>query len=226
MKMKRMVMVFLVLVGASGLTACASKRVVEFPKPHKQYVQEARKTFAAQVVTVYSGDTFTVLVDGKELPVRLYGIDAPEYDENASASLNQPFGKEARDYVIAKTKGKTVQVEAYGPDAAGQIVAIVSVDEESLNAVLLRDGYAWIWREVCDEPFCGEDWRSENGWRKLQGGPTGAMVRRVGLWSKIGGDEVPVEPQYWRRKNSTWLRRNLGAAAGVAEVVIWMTTPF
>jgi len=223
--MKRMIMVFMVLVGASGLTACASKKVVDLPKP-RQYVQEARKTFTAQVGTVYSGDTFTVLVDDKEFPVRLYGIDAPEYDEEASASLNQPFGKEARDYVIAKIKGKTVQVDAYGPDAAGQIVALVSVDGENLNAALLRDGYAWIWREVCDEPVCGEAGRSENGWRKLQGGPTGAMVRRVGLWSMLDGDEKPMEPQYWRRKNASWIRRNLGAAAGVAEVVIWMTTPF
>jgi len=222
--MKRIIMVLLVMVMASGLTACASKKVADLPKPQKQYVQEARKTFSAPIGTVLNGDTFTVLVDGKELPIRLYGVDAPEYDEKASASLNQPFGKEAREYVIAKTKDKTVQVDAYGPNAEGQIVALVSVDGESLNAALLRNGYAWIWREVCDEPFCGSS--GEDGWRKLLDGPTGAVSRRVGLWSKIGSGEVPIEPQYWRQKNSTWLRRNLGAAAGVAEVVIWLTTPF
>lgn len=223
--MNRTIKLLMVVALAVGLSACATKKVVELPKPQKQYVQEARKIFAAPVGTVYSGDTFTVVVDGKERPVRLYGVDAPEYDEKASTSLNQPFGKEAQEYVVAKIKGKVVQVEAYGPNAEGQIVALVRVDGESVNEALLRDGYAWIWCEVCDEPFCGRE-GTEEGWKGLQYGPTGAMAKRIGLWSMLQGEERPIEPQYWRRKNSTWLRRNLGAAAGVAEVVIWLITPF
>lgn len=233
--MKRMIMVFMGLALASGLTACAGKQISA-----DLYAQKSNKVFVGTVGTVYSGDTFTVVVknvlrgeggdkvEGKSITVRLYGIDAPVYDEAAPERLNQPFGKEARDYLAAVTKGKNVRVEVQGVDKDLQAVSLVYVQnddgsEKSLNEQLIYDGYAWV-GDACLESFC-ERWK-----HGLQGGGIGsdtAMAHKAGLWSKLHvKGESPIPPQGWRAKNSTWLRRNLGAAAGVAEVVIWMTTPF
>lgn len=239
--MNRTIKMFMMLAAAVGLSACATMQNIS-SSPPQQYAQKSDKVLIGTVTTVYSGDTFVVeikdllvgrekdkkILDGKNVTVRLYGIDAPVYDETGPERLNQPFGKEARDHLVALTKGKTVRVEALGVDKDLQAVSLVYLknddgSEKSLNELMIYDGYAWV-NEFCYESFC-ERWRYG-----LQGGGTGsdtAMAHRVGLWSKIGVEgEAPVAPWWWRKKNGTLARRYLGAAGGVAEVVIFLMRPF
>lgn len=236
--MNRIISVVVALVVAVGLSACASQKISS-DQP-QQYTQKSNKVFLGTVEAVYSGDTFVVAVkevlrgaaadkvEGKNVTVRLYGIDAPVYDESAPERLNQPFGKEAKGHLVAVTKGKTIRVEVQGVDKDLQAVSLVSLrkddgSEQSLNELMIYDGYAWV-NSFCRESFC-ERWQYG-----IQGGGVGsdtAMAHKAGLWAKLGvKGEAPIPPESWRAKNDTWLRRNLGAAAGVAEVVIWLTTPF
>lgn len=239
--MSRIMKILMVLAVAAGLSACATMQKIS-SSPPQQYAQKSDKVLFGTVGVVYSGDTFVVeikdvvegrdgdkkVMEGKSVTVRLYGIDAPVYDEAGPARLNQPFGQEARDHLVAVTKGKTVRVEALGVDKDLQAVSLVYVknddgSERSLNELMIYDGYAWV-NDFCHESFC-ERWRYG-----LQGGGPGsdtAMAHRVGLWSKIGVEgEAPAAPAWWRKKNDAWPRRYLGAAAGVAEVVIFLTRPF
>ncbi len=49
-----------------------------------------------------------------KLRIRPLGIDAPEIPQGSKPG--QPFGEEARDYLDHLIGGRTVRVDAYGPD--------------------------------------------------------------------------------------------------------------
>ncbi len=68
--------------------------------------------FKGPVVRITDGDTLAVRVDGKDVPVHLDGIDAPE--------LDQPYGKSARRSLRELCRGKEASVVERGKDDAGR----------------------------------------------------------------------------------------------------------
>lgn len=67
------------------------------------------------VKRVSDGDTITALTSERtKLRIRFLGIDAPEVPHGITPG--QPYGEEARDYLNHLIGGKTVRVDAYGPD--------------------------------------------------------------------------------------------------------------
>ena len=137
--------------------------------------------FPAKVVAVIDGDTITAepVNGGGRIKIRLNGIDAPE--------RKQPGGEAARGFVFEVALFKRVDVELVGkPDRYGRNVAIVYLPNgESLQAALLKAGYAWVWTRYC--PDCDQ-------WQSLQD-----MAKNAGrgLWA----DTQPVPPWEWRRKH-------------------------
>jgi len=133
--------------------------------------------WTGQVVAVTDGDTIKVLQDGIETKVRLYGVDAPE--------KKQAFGQKAKDFTASLVAGKMVNVEPVDQDRYGRIIGLVTVAGRSLNEELIKNGFAWVYRQYCRREECSI-WATEE---------SQAKSARVGLWA----DPAPIPPWGWRK---------------------------
>jgi endonuclease YncB( thermonuclease family) len=140
-----------------------------------------------RVVRVTDGDTLWITRDEGHARVRLYGIDAPE--------SNQPFGKEATDFVYQLVFREDVEVETFYQDRYGRDIAMVyyfvqeSFDQMperfNLNEEIIKAGYAWVYEQYCDEPI-------RKQWQELE---KEARTAGIGLWR----DDTPIKPWEYRR---------------------------
>ena len=139
----------------------------------------ATQAFAwpGQVVSVTDGDTIKVLQDGRETKIRLYGVDTPE--------KKMAFGQKAKDFTASMVAGKVVDVEPVDQDRYGRTVGIVTVAGRNLNEELVKNGFAWVYRQYCRRGECST-------WLKEE---SQARAARIGLWA----DPVPVPPWDWRK---------------------------
>ena len=142
-------------------------------------IPSAGFSWPAKVVSVSDGDTITVLHNGRQEKVRLYGIDTPE--------KKQEYGQQAKQITGALIAGRNVDVETKAVDRYGRTVGLVTVDGQSLNELIVQNGYAWVYRQYCKERFC-------RNWIKLE---ENARQQRKGLWA--GANIVP--PWEWRRES-------------------------
>ena len=134
--------------------------------------------FQAKVVGITDGDSIKVLRNDQQVKIRLYGIDCPE--------KGQPFGKAAKKFTSSLAAGKTIKVDPVTKDRYGRTVAMVYVNDQSLNESIIRAGYAWVYKQYCREPFCYDWFRHE----------ATARERKKGLWREPGA----IPPWEWRRK--------------------------
>jgi endonuclease YncB( thermonuclease family) len=135
--------------------------------------------WSGKVVGVIDGDSITVLHDGSQEQIRLYGIDCPE--------KRQEFGNRAKQLTSSLVFGKLVEVEPMTVDRYGRTVAFVRVGNILVNEELIRQGLAWVYIRYCDRPICQE-------WKELE---AEAKKARRGLWSMPN----PVPPWEFRRRN-------------------------
>ena len=99
----------------------------------------APRLLTATVQHVSDGDSVTARsANGTTLRIRLLGIDAPEVAHGTKPG--QPFGEEARDYLDHLIGGKTVRVDAYGPDQYKRVLAVLW--DEPVNVNLLWSPWA------------------------------------------------------------------------------------
>lgn len=130
--------------------------------------------FTALVVKVVDGDTLVVLMNGENWRIRLHGVDAPE--------SGQPFGRQARQAVVALALGRSVTVREVGRDQYGRILAdVVLPNGRVLNEELVRVGLAWWYCRHSTDARLAELERE-------------ARAARRGLW----GDANPVAPWDFR----------------------------
>jgi micrococcal nuclease len=129
----------------------------------------------ARVVSVHDGDTLTVLVEKRQVKVRLTDIDAPE--------LKQPFGTRSRQSLADLCFGKIASLDVRGQDRYKRTIAQVTCDGRDANAEQVRRGYAWAYTRYAprDSP--------------LHAMQHEARVASRGLWV----DPAPVAPWNWRR---------------------------
>lgn len=130
--------------------------------------------FAGRVVAVYDGDTIGVLRDGKEVRIRLEGIDCPE--------RGQPFSKVAKHAASELVFNKLVVVEPKELDRYGRLVARVSVNGLDLSTQLVRRGLAWHFKRYSNDPALAAEEET-------------AKRARHGLWI----EPKPIPPWDWRR---------------------------
>ncbi|HEX6008376.1 MAG TPA: thermonuclease family protein [Burkholderiales bacterium] len=127
------------------------------------------------MVGVQDGDTLTVLIDRRQVRVRLVEIDAPE--------LGQPFGTRAKQSLSELCYGRRAELDIRGRDRYGRTLAQVSCGGKDANAEQVVRGLAWTYvRYVTpDSP--------------LHALEREARAARRGLW----GDPQPIPPWNWRR---------------------------
>ena len=130
-----------------------------------------------RVVGVSDGDTIKVIQSGKEVRVRLAGIDCPE--------KKQPYGKRAKQFTSDLAFGQDVTIIEKDIDRYGRIVADVMLpDGRNLNHELVRVGLAWWYQRYAPDDETLKALEEE------------ARAARLGLWA----DPDPVAPWEWRRR--------------------------
>jgi endonuclease YncB( thermonuclease family) len=137
----------------------------------------AGESFTGKVVNVTDGDTVVVLRAGNiQEKIRLAEIDCPE--------KSQAFGQRAKQFTLDKAAQKNVTIEVRDHDRYGRTVGEVFLpDGKSLNRELVRNGYAWWYRQYSKDLSLGENEQE-------------ARSARRGLWS----DPNPIPPWDFRRK--------------------------
>lgn len=129
-----------------------------------------------RVVGISDGDTVTVLTDTKrQVRVRLAGIDTPE--------SRQPYGSRARQALSDLVFGKRVRVVVQDADRYGRTVGRVYAGTLDVNAEMVRQGAAWVYRQYSRDPA-------------LLPLEAEARAARRGLWALPEAERTP--PWEWR----------------------------
>lgn len=137
------------------------------------------ETISCKVISVEDGDSLTVSdKSGTHHRVRLFGVDAPE--------SGQKYGSNAQQMLSAMVAGKNVRVGVEGFSSDGAVDINVYLSRVSINAAMVKSGYAWVYPEKCKNVEC-------QTWQKFQ---SFARQNKKGVWQ----DEKPVSPWSWREK--------------------------
>ncbi|PIE58479.1 MAG: hypothetical protein CSA33_03395 [Desulfobulbus propionicus] len=138
------------------------------------------EAWTGYVLYVLDGDSMLVQKEGARVEIRLYGIDAPEY--------NQPYGSAAGRFARTEVQGKKVTVIPVDTDRYGRTVAWVRCGGRLLNQELVQHGYAWVYTRYClDKKECGQ-------LKKLE---RAAKRAGRGLWKK----KNPLPPWRWKTRS-------------------------
>ena len=140
-----------------------------------------------KVVKVIDGDTIEVQRKRSIERIRLYGIDAPEKD--------QPFGLKATGYLARLIRGNQVIIDEVSKDRYGRTVAMVSLDRDNVNQLLLQGGYAWVYSNYCRKSICKK-------WNNIE---KEARLNKNGLWAASN----PVPPWEWRKQDGSTTDKTL-----------------
>lgn len=135
------------------------------------------QAWEGKAVSVIEADSLVVVGASKKERIDLYGIDAPQKD--------QEFVDAAKDFTIYRIRGKTLEIVPVGKSRQGRTLAIVTIDDMVLNRELVRSGLAWIQSQSCSRPECAE-WRDA---LKL------AKREKLNIWSL----ENPLPPWELRK---------------------------
>jgi len=95
-------------------------------------------TLEGKVVGITDGDTVTVLVDRREVKVRVAGIDAPE--------KKQAFGQRSKEHLSDCAFGKAVAVEWSKTDRYGRTIGKVLADGVDCGLRQIQHGMAWHYK--------------------------------------------------------------------------------
>jgi endonuclease YncB( thermonuclease family) len=131
--------------------------------------------FSGQVVGVSDGDTLTVLVQRKQVKIRIVDIDAPE--------AKQPFGSRSKQHLSTLCFGQTALVVDKGRDRYKRTLGKVSCNGIDAGSTQVRAGMAWVFRRYAPNDSPLYDLERE------------AMLSRRGLWSNPNA----MPPWEWRQ---------------------------
>ena len=126
-------------------------------------------------VGVSDGDSLHLeLPDGERVRVRLYGIDAPEKDQECALAARKKLGKLIYD--------KAIRVEVLDVDKYGRYVGKVYAGARYVNRYMLKEGLAWHYKHYAadDELLAETEARAKAAGR--------------GIWST----ESPCRPRVFR----------------------------
>ena len=135
-------------------------------------------TVEGEVVAITDGDTIKLLTPAKQqIKVRLADIDTPE--------RGQPYGRKARQVLSEKIHRRQVDVEEVTIDRYQRLVGRVFLDGRNINAEMVEDGAAWVYRKYSDDPQLLQLERQ-------------AREQGRGLWALQPDQRMP--PWEWRKQ--------------------------
>ena len=125
----------------------ASEESVEPAKQVEQRWAPEGPVLEGRVLSVTDGDSIKVELASGPIEVRLHSIDAPERD--------QPGGREARAALTQRLGTAEVTLEPVEQDQYGRMIAVVYQGDTNVNAWLVREGHAWVYRQYArDARYC------------------------------------------------------------------------
>ena len=134
---------------------------------------------SALVVAVNDGDGVHLVHGGRQIVCRLWGIDAPEY--------NQPWGPEAKHFLHSLVSQKHVSVTQHGVDSFGRALVQLQLPiNRDVAGRLIEEGLAWVY-----PPGATKLWT----YKRLE---DCARALRHGLWCQ----QDPMPPWIWRRTHA------------------------
>ena len=126
-------------------------------------------------VGVSDGDSLLLeLPGGERVRVRLFGIDAPEKD--------QDFALPARKNLTRLVYDKQIRVEVQDMDKYGRYVGKVYAGARYVNRFMLKEGLAWLYRHYA----AGDELLAEAESR--------ARAAKRGIWATA----TPLRPRNFR----------------------------
>ena len=132
---------------------------------------------------IIDGDSIMVEKDKQELEIRLWGIDAPEYNQKGSG--------EARSALSAIILNSDITLEIVDRDKYGRLVALARKGFLNVNEYMVRSGYAWVHVYYCKAEEC-------NSWYVFE---HEARRKKQGIWKY--DNQVP--PWEWKAKKKSSL---------------------
>jgi micrococcal nuclease len=174
--MSSMRLIFFLLV----LTACLNQNGKTSEETYPGYdnsIYNLNSQTRYKVIRIKDGDTFVLLVDKKELVVRLEHIDCPE--------KKQPFGNKAKQFAADLCFGQYVTLQHKDQyDRNKRLIAeVLLADGRNVNKELVKNGFAWHFKRYSDDAV----------YAQLE---TNARNEHTGIWS----DKNPIAPWNWRKK--------------------------
>jgi endonuclease YncB( thermonuclease family) len=130
------------------------------------------------LIRIIDGDTTKIMINGITWDLRIWGIDAPEKD--------QQYWYEAQDNLARLLEGKSIDLVVRNTDRYGRIVGSIYVEETvDIGLCQILMGSAWWERGYC---------------RDIEYGEAEATARREkkGLWALPG-----IVPPWEFRKKKT-----------------------
>jgi len=123
---------------------------------------------------IYDGDTFKLKEGGQIIKVRIYGIDAPE--------TNQEYGAESGKALRELMDGKEIRLRIQNKDVYGRTVGEPWIGD-SLNVSLwmVKNGHAWWYKSYSKKRTDFQEAEAE------------AKSKKLGLWAG-----KPVAPWEFR----------------------------
>ncbi|GFO64139.1 thermonuclease family protein [Geomonas paludis] len=135
------------------------------------------------VVGVSEGDRLTVNSYGTEIPVRLYGIAAPQTAKidrfTGWYKQGQPYAEDAFRALSLKVLHQVVRIEiretlVFKTEPTQVAVAVVFLDGRNINLEMVNDGWAWAYRRLLSRGDHPQYFATERM----------ARARRNGLWTQ------------------------------------------
>jgi micrococcal nuclease len=124
-----------------------------------QAAPEYGTAIVSKVISVYDGDTFRVDIDslppivGKNIPIRLNGIDTPEI--RGKCQYEKDLALKARDFVRNKlANAKEIKLNNLQRGKYFRVVADVMVDGVSLEQELLDKEFAYTYTGGKKSSWC------------------------------------------------------------------------
>ena len=144
-----------------------------------------QQTITAKVMKVSDGDTVKVrpVTGGKDIRVRLYGIDAPEIRHGRKEGQN--YGEDAAEALRSLVLRQDVTVEVMDTDRYGRTVGRIYKGKQDINLEMVRLGYAWAYVQYLKRPHASEYIDAEKE----------ARQKKLGLWK----DNNPTPPWEFRK---------------------------
>lgn len=138
-----------------------------------------------------------------ETEVRLFGIDAPEFDQACTrGGKSWSCGGAAADQLMSLVTGKDIECVSMGVDEHGRTLGRCTVAGTDINRAMVSSGYAIAYRRYSSDYIGAEE---------------SAKTAKLGLWS--GSFETP---EHFRRGGRVTVRRgHSGRPASQSRSTHW-----